>query len=279
MSWKDLSGENGGAKRGRTETSPPILRPVTPAGAKLGDWMKEIEAKMNRFESQIEGIIRSREVEALSNRLFRETQESKLVELDKKFSQIIGRLDKIQDDAKATEDFLQTEFEGFHDTKDKLVEIEETYEKISKQGHRCADFQQKTKKETAERDKKIADFSSSVSERDQKIADISRSVLELKVTGRLEIEGQVKKNRKDVEAVRKEFKDKVKEAAKLAGEQAKSTFKKTAANGIFFTGLTQIRKKEKLDGDITTVIHNILLKVGSSPYYTDVIAIHPKNSP
>jgi len=66
---------------------------------------------------------------------------------------------------------------------------------------------------------------------------------------------------------------------KLAVEQTKPMFKKTAANGFFFTGLTQIRKKEKLDGDITTVIHNILLKVGSSPYYTDVVAIHPRNSP
>jgi len=27
------------------------------------------------------------------------------------------------------------------------------------------------------------------------------------------------------------------------------------------------------------VVHNILLKVGSAPYYTDVIAIHPKLSP
>ncbi|MBM3937137.1 MAG: hypothetical protein FJ333_00580 [Sphingomonadales bacterium] len=82
-----------------------------------------------------------------------------------------------------------------------------------------------------------------------------------------------------MEAIRKEFDEKVREAAKLAGQQANPTFKKSAANGIFFTGLTQIRKKEKLDGDVTTVIHNILLKVGSSPYYIDVVAIHPKNSP
>jgi len=40
-----------------------------------------------------------------------------------------------------------------------------------------------------------------------------------------------------------------------------------------------IRKREALDGDITSVVHNILQKVGSSAYYTEVIALHPKMSP
>jgi len=55
--------------------------------------------------------------------------------------------------------------------------------------------------------------------------------------------------------------------------------KKSAANGIFFTGLDVIAKREKWEGDITSVVHNVLLKVGSAPYYTDVIAVHPKISP
>jgi len=49
MSWRDFS--DNGAKRRRTETSPPTLRPITPAGAKLGDWMKDIEDKINKLKA------------------------------------------------------------------------------------------------------------------------------------------------------------------------------------------------------------------------------------
>ncbi|MBM3937138.1 MAG: hypothetical protein FJ333_00585 [Sphingomonadales bacterium] len=104
MSWRDLSSDNG-AKRGRTETSPPSLIPITPVGAKLGDWMKEIEAKINSIGSQIESIHGSCEATALSLKMFKECQEAKFVALDRKISQIMGRLDKTQDDAKATDDF------------------------------------------------------------------------------------------------------------------------------------------------------------------------------
>jgi len=55
--------------------------------------------------------------------------------------------------------------------------------------------------------------------------------------------------------------------------------KKLAANGIFFTGLDIIAKREKWEGDITSVVHNVLDIVGSAPYYTDIIAVHPKTSP
>jgi len=73
------------------------------------------------------------------------------------------------------------------------------------------------------------------------------------------------------------LKKKVREAAKQASKKATPMPKKTAENGVFFTGLTQIPKKEKLDREISAVIHNILLRVGCIPYYNDVIAIHPKN--
>jgi len=83
-----------------------------------------------------------------------------------------------------------------------------------------------------------------------------------------------------MEKLQKVFKGKVRKASKQALEKAKVTSKRSAANGIFFIGLTNIRKRENLSGgDITSVVHNILHKVGSSDYYTDVIAIHPKNSP
>jgi len=72
----------------------------------------------------------------------------------------------------------------------------------------------------------------------------------------------------------------IREAVRQALENQKMTsVKKTAENGIFFTGLDIIRKCEKMERDISSVVHNILLKVGSAPYYTDVIAIHPKFSP
>jgi len=71
----------------------------------------------------------------------------------------------------------------------------------------------------------------------------------------------------------------VREASKQALEKAEVTSKRSAANGIFFTGLANICKRENLSGgDITSVVHNLLHKVGISAYYTDVIAIHPKNS-
>jgi len=76
------------------------------------------------------------------------------------------------------------------------------------------------------------------------------------------------------------FEERVREASKQAIEKAEMTSKKSAANGIFFTGLSNICKKENINGgDITSVVHNVLHKVGSSAYYTDIIAIHPKNSP
>jgi len=60
---------------------------------------------------------------------------------------------------------------------------------------------------------------------------------------------------------------------------SRSTFKKTAENGIFFTGLDVLGKHKKMEGNVSLVVHNILHKVGSAPYYTDVITIHPKSSP
>jgi len=54
--------------------------------------------------------------------------------------------------------------------------------------------------------------------------------------------------------------------------------KKSAINGIFFTGLDVIRKRKAVNDDVTSVVHNVLHKVGSSSYYTDVIAIHPKST-
>jgi len=90
---------------------------------------------------------------------------------------------------------------------------------------------------------------------------------------------------KKIKEIRSSFKKQIREAVKQVVEEkleAEATnrpkLKKSAANGIFFTGLDVIRKREKLEGDITSVVHNILIKVGSAPYYTDVMAVHPKTS-
>jgi len=88
---------------------------------------------------------------------------------------------------------------------------------------------------------------------------------------------------KKIEEIRTGFDKQICEAVKQAVESQEATrpkFKKLAANGIFFTGLDVIRRREK-EGDVnvTSVVHNILHKVGSAPYYTDIIAIHPKSSP
>jgi len=92
------------------------------------------------------------------------------------------------------------------------------------------------------------------------------------------------KQAKKIEEIRMGFDQQIREAVKQVVEEKlvvsdKPQLKKSAENGIFFTGLDVIAKREKWQGDITEVVHNILIKVGSAPYYTDVIAVHPKNSP
>jgi len=94
MSWRDSFSDNG-AKQGRTETSPPTLRPIAPAGAKLSDWRKEIEVKINKLEAEIEGIRKACDGEILVHRTFRAAQESNFKELNRQISQIVGRFDKI----------------------------------------------------------------------------------------------------------------------------------------------------------------------------------------
>jgi len=101
MSWRDSS--DNGAKRGRTETLLPTLRPITPAGAKLDNWMKDIEDKINKLEATEEGIHKLCNSEFLRYRVFRGAHEHNITELEKKIGQITGRLDKIQDDSKENE--------------------------------------------------------------------------------------------------------------------------------------------------------------------------------
>jgi len=89
---------------------------------------------------------------------------------------------------------------------------------------------------------------------------------------------------KKIEEIRTSFDKQICEAVNQVVEEKlevtdKTKFKKSAMNGIYFTGLDVIAKREKWAGDITSVVHNVLHKTGSAPYYTDVIAVHPRNSP
>jgi len=90
---------------------------------------------------------------------------------------------------------------------------------------------------------------------------------------------------KKIEEIRASFDQQIREAVDQVVKKKLETaerpkFKNSAEKGIFFTGLDVIAKREKWqEGDITAVVHNILHKVGSAPYYTDVIAVHPRNSP
>jgi len=51
MSSQECYQSENGAKWGRTETSP-ILRPITPGGAKLGDWMQVIQAQIEKLAAR-----------------------------------------------------------------------------------------------------------------------------------------------------------------------------------------------------------------------------------
>jgi len=66
--------------------------------------------------------------------------------------------------------------------KAKLVEVEETYAKIVKQGHRCAKFQQNLKK-----DSKVCS---------PKFTDMTDVITEMKMAGKKELEGLAQKIKK-----------------------------------------------------------------------------------
>jgi len=89
---------------------------------------------------------------------------------------------------------------------------------------------------------------------------------------------------KKIEEIRTGFDQQIREAVNQVVKEKlevadRPKLKKSTAKGIFFTGLDVIAKREKIQGDITSVVHNILLKVGSAPYYTDIIAVHPRTTP
>jgi len=91
-----------------------------------------------------------------------------------------------------------------------------------------------------ETEEKYTRFSKDASICKQKIADISSVVAEMKVNVEKDFEDQIWKNRENIERVCKALEEKVRGAAKQASKKAILMIKKTAENGVFFTGLMQI---------------------------------------
>jgi len=246
------------AKRGRTETTSPPERPPTPGEARLGDWMRKIEETIKAQVSEIKNLkatveaLRANIAEIIDSVQISETKTGASVsELRETFD---GQLQA----ATATVEALRANIVEITDS----VQISET-----KTGASVSEL-----RETLDGQLQAAAEST-----DEKInskvevvrADTVRSLV-----------NQAKK----IEEIRTGFDQQIREAVNQVVKEKlevsdKPQPKKSAENGIFFTGLDVIAKREKWQGDITEVVHNILIKVGSAPYYTDVIAVHPRNSP
>jgi len=241
------SGKTEGVKRGRTEsTGSPPERSPTPGGAKLGDWMKKIEDTIAAQASEIESLKKTVNKLRIDSTFATGDAAAKCA----RERAILAASIKIIDQNVCTN---LTNFQA-------VIENSEVKTTASVDDLRGTfDVQFKEAAETTE--KKIKD---SVE------------------TARAETVRTMVNQAKRIEEIRTNFDTQIREAVsqvvkeKLEGADR---VKKPAVNGIFFTGLDVIAKREKWQGDITAVVHNILLKIGSAPYYTDVIAVHPRHSP
>jgi len=259
MASKSSGKKSEGVKRGRTEsTGSPPERSPTPGGAKLGDWMKKIENTIAAQASEIESLKKTvnklridstfatgdaatkcERERAALAASIEETDRTMVVNINRVFANIQEKVEEITD----------------------VIEISEAKATASVDDLRGTfDVQFKEAAETTE--KKIKDSVEAAR------AETVRTMV-----------NQAKK----IEEIRTNFDKQIREAVNQVVKEKldadRPNFKKSAVNGIFFTGLDVIAKREKMQGDITSVVHNILLKIGSAPYYTDVIAVHPKNSP
>jgi len=113
MSSRDSYQSENGAKRGRTETSP-NLRPITPGGAKLGDWMNDIQAQIEKLEARCK--LNEQEITIHKSRY-----NSNLAEMNTRLGQIEGRLDKMQDTAKESVDYVNSEIEEVRKIQAKVI--------------------------------------------------------------------------------------------------------------------------------------------------------------
>jgi len=249
------SGKSEGVKRGRTESagSPPERSP-TPGEARLGDWMRKIEETIAAQASEIESLKKT----VMTLRVETTFAKNDAAKSLRDSADLRTGVFESQEAIDKNFTNFRTALQANVDETAEAIEISEAKMSASVSDLRGTfDGQLQAAAETT--DKKI----------DVVRADAVRSLV-----------NQAKK----IEEIRTSFDKQIHEAVnQVVKEKLEVTdrpkFKKSAANGIFFTGLDVIAKREKWQGDITSVVHNILHKVGSAPYYTDVIAVHPKTSP
>jgi len=253
------SGRSEGVKRGRTESagSPPERSP-TPGEARLGDWMRQIEAKITTQANEIEALQKT--MTNLRMELNLNTAAS--CSCIKESKELKSGWLQMTKDAETNLEKFKTTLQAGIDEVTEVVQISETKTCASVLELRET-FDGQLQAAAESTDKKI----------DAKVevvrADSVRSLV-----------NQAKK----IEEIRAGFDQQIREAVNQVVKEKLEVAdrpkpKKSTAKGIFFTGLDVIAKREKIQGDITSVVHNILLKVGSAPYYTDIIAVHPRTTP
>jgi len=140
--------------------SPPV-RPPTPAGAKLGDWMQDIQAQIN---SLVEKFTEYNEVICVH----RAGCNPKSFELYAKVNETIDAFNSSIANVEASFKTLQAcltkkneDFVAREDTK--VTALEEKFSKIEKYEHKCGDVL-RLKKEGELRDKRISGLIESVKE-------------------------------------------------------------------------------------------------------------------
>jgi len=246
------SGKTESVKRGRTEsTGSPPERSPTPGGAKLGDWLRRIEDTITAQASEIISLKKTLtklkvEIALTRTDVTSECERERALLRNSVLTLNSGLREAMQANFEKVTESMQISEKK---TGASVLELRETFDGQIQAAAESIGKQIDTKVEVAR-----ADSVRSFVNHAKKIEEI-----------RTNFDKQIR------EAVNQVVKEKI--------EVDRPNLKKSAANGIFFTGLDVIAKREKWQGDITTVVHNILLEVGSAPYYTDVIAVHPRNSP
>jgi len=206
----------------------------------LGDWMQDIQAQIDKLGSTISDVDGRPYIHKTSCFGTIREMDARITAIEEKVSQTLGRMDKLQDTAKESMDHVNAEIEEVRSMKAKIESVEKIFDKVESYEHKCSEL------------KKIRRGAELC---DKKINTVSKSVKELKTVHRKEIENLTQCNRESMEKLQKIFEEKVREASKQALDKVKVTSTKSAENGIFLTGLANIRKREGLNGgDITVAL-------------------------
>jgi len=223
--------------------SPPERSP-TPGEARLGDWMRKIEETITAQAIEIESLKKT----VMTLRVETTFAKNDAVKSLRDCADLRAGVFESQEAIDKNFTNFRTALQANVDETAEAIEISEAKMSASVSDLRGTfDGQLQAAAETT--DKKI----------DVVRADTVRSLV-----------NQAKKIEEIQTSLDKQIREAVNQVVKEKLEVTdRPKFKKSAANGIFFTGLDIIAKREKWQGDITSVVHNILHKVGSAPYYTE----------